>query len=77
MFLLNLAFSYQVNYLSAIQHRNIVSLLGYCQENNLQFLVYEYIHSGSVSSHLYGNFLSFHHCFISGAQKYAGDLSVL
>ncbi|KAK9925598.1 hypothetical protein M0R45_033917 [Rubus argutus] len=44
----------EVNYLSAIQHRNIVTLLGYCQENNLQFLVYEYIHSGSVSSHLYG-----------------------
>ncbi|XP_004304571.1 PREDICTED: proline-rich receptor-like protein kinase PERK1 [Fragaria vesca subsp. vesca] len=47
-------FTNEVNYLSAIQHRNIVSLLGYCQENNLQFLVYEYIHSGSVSSHLYG-----------------------
>ncbi|RXH69699.1 hypothetical protein DVH24_037483 [Malus domestica] len=44
----------EVHYLSAIQHRNIVTLLGYCQENNLQFLVYEYIHSGSVSSHLYG-----------------------
>ncbi|TQD84337.1 hypothetical protein C1H46_030118 [Malus baccata] len=43
-----------VHYLSAIQHRNIVTLLGYCQENNLQFLVYEYLHSGSVSSHLYG-----------------------
>ncbi|KAL6139360.1 hypothetical protein ACLB2K_057665 [Fragaria x ananassa] len=47
-------FTNEVNYLSATQHRNIVSLLGYCQENNLQFLVYEYIHSGSVSSHLYG-----------------------
>ncbi|XP_008379039.3 nodulation receptor kinase-like [Malus sylvestris] len=44
----------EVHYLSAIQHRNIVTLLGYCQENNLQFLVYEYLHSGSVSSHLYG-----------------------
>ncbi|EEF49322.1 proline-rich receptor-like protein kinase PERK8 isoform X2 [Ricinus communis] len=44
----------EVRYLSPIQHRNIVTLLGYCQENNLQFLVYEYIPSGSVSSHLYG-----------------------
>ncbi|XP_061970073.1 probable serine/threonine-protein kinase PIX13 isoform X2 [Populus nigra] len=45
---------YQVRYLSPIQHRNLVTLLGYCQENNLQFLVYEYISSGSVSNHLYG-----------------------
>ncbi|KAE8021240.1 hypothetical protein FH972_007148 [Carpinus fangiana] len=44
----------EVLYLSSIRHRNLVILLGYCQENNQQFLVYEYIHSGSVSSHLYG-----------------------
>nr|TKR84491.1 receptor-like protein kinase HERK 1 isoform X1 [Populus alba] len=44
----------EVRYLSPIQHRNLVTLLGYCQENNLQFLVYEYISSGSVSNHLYG-----------------------
>ncbi|CAN1126593.1 Probable serine/threonine-protein kinase PBL3 [Linum perenne] len=44
----------EVRYLSAIQHRNIVTLLGYCQENSMQFLIYEYVPSGSVSSHLYG-----------------------
>ncbi|KAJ6401233.1 hypothetical protein OIU84_016612 [Salix udensis] len=44
----------EVRYLSPIQHRNLVTLLGYCQENNSQFLVYEYIPSGSVSNHLYG-----------------------
>ncbi|WCJ40247.1 Protein kinase superfamily protein [Euphorbia peplus] len=44
----------EVRYLSPIQHRNLVTLLGYCQENNMQFLIYEYIPSGSVSSHLYG-----------------------
>ena len=49
--------SYQVRYLTPIQHRNLVTLLGYCQENNLQFLIYEYIPNGSVSSHLYGNSL--------------------
>ncbi|CAN0924832.1 Probable receptor-like protein kinase At1g30570 [Linum grandiflorum] len=42
-------------YLSAIQHRNIVTLLGYCEENTMQFLIYEYVPSGSVSSHLYGS----------------------
>ncbi|KAL6533557.1 hypothetical protein OROMI_027669 [Orobanche minor] len=44
----------EVRYLSSIQHRNLVSLLGYCQENDLQILVYEYIPNGSVSFHLYG-----------------------
>ncbi|KAH9627164.1 hypothetical protein KSS87_018404 [Heliosperma pusillum] len=44
----------EVRYLSSIQHRNIVALLGYCQENNQQILVYEYIPNGSVSIHLYG-----------------------
>lgn len=32
--------------------------MGYCQESNTQFLVYEYVPNGSVSSHLYGNSLS-------------------
>ncbi|XP_022774182.1 serine/threonine-protein kinase CDG1-like isoform X3 [Durio zibethinus] len=41
-------------YLSSIQHRNLVTLLGYCQENNQQFLIYEYIPNGSISIHLYG-----------------------
>lgn len=47
----------QVHFLSSIHHRNLVTLLGYCQENNLQFLIYEYIPNGSVSVHLYGNSL--------------------
>ncbi|KAH6766551.1 Protein kinase superfamily protein [Perilla frutescens var. hirtella] len=44
----------EVRYLSSIQHRNLVTLLGYCQENDVQILVYEYIPNGSVSIHLYG-----------------------
>ncbi|ESQ32818.1 hypothetical protein EUTSA_v10004401mg [Eutrema salsugineum] len=44
----------EVRYLSSIHHRNLVTLLGYCQESNTQFLVYEYVPNGSVSSHLYG-----------------------
>ncbi|KAL4353087.1 hypothetical protein GQ457_06G034120 [Hibiscus cannabinus] len=44
----------EARYLSSIQHRNLVTLLGYCQENSQQFLVYEYVPNGSVSIHLYG-----------------------
>ncbi|KAG7016620.1 putative serine/threonine-protein kinase [Cucurbita argyrosperma subsp. argyrosperma] len=44
----------EVHYLSSIRHRNLVTLLGYCQENNLQFLIFDYIPNGSVSSHVYG-----------------------
>uniref|UniRef100_A0A6V7QTU0 non-specific serine/threonine protein kinase n=1 Tax=Ananas comosus var. bracteatus TaxID=296719 RepID=A0A6V7QTU0_ANACO len=47
-------FIQEVHHLSSIRHRNLVSLLGYCQENDLQMLVYEYIPNGSVSAHLYG-----------------------
>ncbi|CAM8985136.1 hypothetical protein QQ045_006330 [Rhodiola kirilowii] len=45
----------EVRYLSSIQHRNVVILVGYCQENEQQLLVYEYIPNGSVSNHLYGS----------------------
>ncbi|URE45041.1 STYKc [Musa troglodytarum] len=44
----------EVCYLSSIRHRNLVRLLGYCQQNDLQMLVYEYVSNGSVSTHLYG-----------------------
>ncbi|KAL2532390.1 Protein kinase superfamily protein [Abeliophyllum distichum] len=44
----------EVRYLTSIQHRNLVTLLGYCQEHDVQILVYEYIPNGSVSIHLYG-----------------------
>ncbi|KAK4789265.1 hypothetical protein SAY86_020584 [Trapa natans] len=45
----------EVRFLASIQHRNLVSLLGYCQDYSLQFLIYEYVPNGSVSSHLYGS----------------------
>ncbi|KAF0925455.1 hypothetical protein E2562_016672 [Oryza meyeriana var. granulata] len=48
-------FIQEVNYLSSIRHRNLVNLLGYCQENGMQMLVYEYVPNGSVSTHLHGN----------------------
>ncbi|KAL5228581.1 hypothetical protein ABZP36_016846 [Zizania latifolia] len=43
----------EVKRLSEIWHRNVVTLIGYCQEGGLQMLVFEYLPNGSVSSHLY------------------------
>ncbi|XP_039048737.1 probable serine/threonine-protein kinase PBL15 isoform X1 [Hibiscus syriacus] len=40
-------------YLSEIRHRNLVTLLGYCQERGSQILVYECIPNGSMCNHLY------------------------
>ncbi|XP_020412382.1 probable serine/threonine-protein kinase PBL21 isoform X2 [Prunus persica] len=43
----------EVTYLSEIHHRNLVTILGYCQESGFQVLVFEYIPNGSVCNHLY------------------------
>ncbi|PPD85480.1 hypothetical protein GOBAR_DD17576 [Gossypium barbadense] len=44
---------FQVKYLSEIRHRNLVTLLGYCQESGSQMLIYECIPNGSICNHLY------------------------
>ncbi|XP_020534149.1 putative serine/threonine-protein kinase isoform X2 [Jatropha curcas] len=44
----------EVFYLSEIRHRNLVSLLGYCQERDSQMLVFEYVPNDSIGNHLYG-----------------------
>ncbi|PKA57653.1 putative receptor-like protein kinase [Apostasia shenzhenica] len=51
-----LEFVEEVNTLSAIYHRNLVTLIGYCQEGGLQMLVYEYLPNRSISSHLCGKY---------------------
>ncbi|CAA6662063.1 unnamed protein product [Spirodela intermedia] len=42
-----------IQHLSEIWHRNLVTLIGHCFERGLQLLVYEYVPNGSVTSHLY------------------------
>ncbi|KAG0452629.1 hypothetical protein HPP92_025293 [Vanilla planifolia] len=44
----------EIRYLSSIRHRNLVTLLGYCQDVDMQMIIYDYIPNGSVSSHIYG-----------------------
>ncbi|KAJ8565968.1 hypothetical protein K7X08_008544 [Anisodus acutangulus] len=43
----------EVAHLSRIQHRNLVSLLGYCQDSGYSMLVFEYLPNGSMRNHLY------------------------
>ncbi|CAK9869247.1 unnamed protein product [Sphagnum jensenii] len=45
----------EVDVLSRVRHRNLVSLIGYCLEDDQQMLIYEYMHKGSLYDHLYAN----------------------
>lgn len=47
-------FCAEVEVLSCAQHRNLVTLIGFCVEDGRRLLVYEYICNGSLDLHLYG-----------------------
>ncbi|MQM06845.1 hypothetical protein Taro_039671 [Colocasia esculenta] len=40
--------------LTRVHHKNLVSLLGYCNDKNNLALVYEFMPQGSLATHLYG-----------------------
>jgi len=44
----------EVSLMSRIHHRNLVALLGYCQDQGTNILVYEYMHNGTLREHLHG-----------------------
>ncbi|KAG6546889.1 hypothetical protein Mapa_011505 [Marchantia paleacea] len=47
-------FSAEIRTLGKIRHRNIVRLLGFCTNNEINLLVYEYMPNGSLGEFLHG-----------------------
>ncbi|XP_074562430.1 receptor-like protein kinase THESEUS 1 [Curcuma longa] len=48
-------FRTEIEMLSKLQHRHLVSFIGYCHEANEMVLVYEFMGGGPLRKHLYGS----------------------
>lgn len=52
-------FAAEIDIITTLNHRNVISLLGYCYENNNLLLVYNYLSRGSLEENLHGKPLTF------------------
>lgn len=47
-------FQAEVEIISRVHHRHLVSLVGYCSSNNQRLLVYDFVPNNSLHYHLHG-----------------------
>jgi len=48
-------FRAEVDIISIIHHRHLVSLIGYCISEQQRVLIYEFVPNGNLNQHLHGN----------------------
>lgn len=65
-------FKAEVEIISRVHHRYLVSLVGYCVSEQQRILIYEYVPNGTLHHHLHGN-VSFPRFFI---EKYNDGVHV-
>ena len=53
----------EVTSLSHVRHPNLVRLIGYCENHDEYFLVYELCHNGNLSEWLFGTLLNYEFFF--------------
>ncbi|GAU24788.1 hypothetical protein TSUD_356180 [Trifolium subterraneum] len=51
-------FQSEAQLLTIVHHRNLVSLMGYCDEGEIKALVYEYMTNGNLQQHLFASLVT-------------------